>query len=83
MVMIKTKLLESASDKGYKIVYLMLQTQPEEMLAENVRIARERSQYVSLEELEQEISDNLQERFKFNLELSNKFAEVITNVLNC
>jgi hypothetical protein len=25
----------------------------------------------------------LQERFKFNLELSNKFAEVITNVLNC
>jgi len=81
--MIKSQLLKSASDKGYKIVYLMLQTQPEEMLAENVRIARERSQYVSLEELEQEISDNLQERFKFNLELSNKFAEVITNVLNC
>lgn len=81
--MIKSQLLKSASDKGYKIVYLMLQTQPEEMLAENVRIARERSQYVSLKELEQEISDNLQERFKFNLELSNKFAEVITNVLNC
>lgn len=79
--MIKSQLLKSASDKGYKIVYLMLQTQPEEMLAENVRIARERSNYVNLDELEKEISQNLQERFKFNTELSKKFAEVVLSVL--
>ncbi len=79
--MIKSQLLESASTKGYRIVYLMLQTQPEQMLAENVRVARERSNFVNLDELKQEIVQNLQERFKFNAELSDKFAEVILSVL--
>jgi len=79
--MTKARLLKSASDKGYKIVYLMLQTQPEQMLAENVRVARERSNFVSLDELKQEIKSNLQERFKFNAKLGEKFAEVIVDVV--
>ena len=81
MTKTKQQLLESAHSKDYKIVYLMLQTQPEQMLAENVRVARERSNFVNLDELKQEIVQNLQERFKFNTKLSDKFAEVILSVL--
>lgn len=78
----KDNLVKTANQKGYTIVGLMLATQPEEILHQNIETAKNRlAEIGSKENVMQEIKENLQQRFKFNDELSTKFAEVITEVL--
>jgi bifunctional N-acetylglucosamine-1-phosphate-uridyltransferase/glucosamine-1-phosphate-acetyltransferase GlmU-like protein len=74
---LKTDLIQIAKNKGYKIVALMLQTQSEETLAIDIRVALERLSQISLDNLKLEIVQELQDKFKFNLPLSTKFADVI------
>lgn len=79
--MIKEKLLNLAREKGYIVVANMLRVQSEAMLKQNIDVARSRLLVVDEVTLKKEIEEDLKTKFRFNSNLSSKFAEVIIEAI--